>query len=165
MNDGGATRPDPRTEEAARAAACLIGQWGEGWNAHDIGSLAALVTADVAFVNVAGKRLLGREEFREHHQTIHRAQLRESTWRTLGWEWCHLPGAQLLTHVEWMIRGERDATSLPRAPRSGVFTWLLISTKAGCRIRAAHNTDMREGIHHRTEGGLRARLELEGGCP
>ena len=161
MDDCRAICPDSERNEAARRVSCLVSRWGEGWNAHDMDALALLLTADVAFVSVAGKRLVGREEFRRHHEAIHQSQMRDTTWRTLGWDWSPLPGAQLLVHVEWMIEGERDANGLPRARRLGVFTWLVVTTDEGCRMRAAHNTDMRAGTYHRTEGGIRARLEFE----
>jgi ketosteroid isomerase-like protein len=150
MNHGTTTAPDTRTCEAARVIGHLIDQWCDGWNAHDIRALATLMAADIVFVTVAGKRLIGRDEFREHHEAIHTAHLRDSTWHTLGWEWDHLPGGQFLIHLEWMIQGERDATGLSRVPRMGVFTWLVTATDASCRIRAAHNTDLRAGVHHRT---------------
>src|SRR5438477_5978733 len=118
MNDDRANA-DSEAEAAARAITCVVDLWSEAWNAHDIPTLASLVTSDVVFVTVAGKRLIGREEFRQHHQSIHGAHLRDSRWRTLGWERCHLTGRQLLAHIEWMILGERDVTDLPRLPRLG----------------------------------------------
>src|SRR6185369_4864724 len=143
--------------------ACLVRRWGQAWNTHDMEALAKLVTDDVAFVTVAGKRLLGREEFRRHHQSIHQDQMRDSTWRTLGWESRHLPGAHVLVHVEWTIEGDRDPDQTVRPRRFGVFTWLVATTSDGCCIRAGHNTDMRPGINHRTESAVRARVHIDGG--
>jgi uncharacterized protein (TIGR02246 family) len=148
--------------QAVERAAGLVNRWCQAWNAHDMDALAALVTDDVAFVTVSGNRLLGREEFRRHHQNIHQDQMRESTWQTLAWEWRHLPAALLLVHVEWTIDGDRDPDGAPRPRRFGLFTWLLALTNENCSILAAHNTDLRPGIGHRSERAIRARLEIEG---
>lgn len=149
--------------QAVERAACLVSRWCQAWNAHDIDALAALVTDDVAFVTVSGNRLLGRDEFRRHHQNIHQDQMRESTWQTLGWEWRHLPPALLLVHVEWTIDGDRNPTGVALRPRRfGLFTWLLAMTNDDYRILAAHNTDLRPGISHRSVRAIRARLEIEG---
>src|SRR5215208_1760133 len=108
MRDHHRTSSDAIEDDVSGPVGSLVGRWGQAWNTHDMNALAALVTDDVAFVNVSGKRLLGREEFRRHHESIHHDQMRDSTWHTLGSEWRQLPGAQLLVHVEWTIGGDRD---------------------------------------------------------
>jgi uncharacterized protein (TIGR02246 family) len=162
MRDHHRTSSDAIEDDVSGPVGSLVDRWGQAWNTHDMDALSALVTDDVAFVTVAGKRLLGREEFCRHHESIHHDQMRDSTWHTLGSEWRHLPGAQLLVHVEWTIGGDRDPGGALRAQRFGVFTWLVAMTSEGCRIRAAHNTDMRPGINYRTEAAIRAKLEIEG---
>jgi uncharacterized protein (TIGR02246 family) len=127
----------------------LVETWAAAWNAHDMQSAAALVAADVDFVTVAGRWLKGRDEFLRHHRDIHRRQMRDTTWATLGYEVRRLHEDFALAHLEWAISGERDADGAPRAARSGIFTWVVASTRDARLITAAHNTNLRADTSHR----------------
>jgi len=127
----------------------LVEAWAAAWNAHDMQRAAALVAADVDFVTVAGRWLKGRDEFLCHHRDIHRRQMRDTTWATLGYEVRRLHEDFALAHLEWVISGERDADGGPRAARSGIFTWVVASTGDARLITAAHNTNLRADTSHR----------------
>ena len=127
----------------------LVEAWAAAWNAHDMQRAAALVAADVDFVTVAGRWLKGRDEFLRHHRDIHRRQMRDTTWATLGYEVRRLHEDFALAHLEWVISGERDADGGPRAARSGIFTWVVASTGDARLITAAHNTNLRADTSHR----------------
>jgi uncharacterized protein (TIGR02246 family) len=155
----------PSSETSEQAMASLIDRWGFAWNAHDADALARLVSDDVRFVTVAGKRLLGRAEFHDHHRSIHAGQMRDSAWRTLGWEQRSLPGGLLLAHVEWTIDGDCDADLRPRPRRFGVFTWIVAASAGRMAIVAAHNTNLDAGVEHRTAAAVNAMTQIEGGPP
>jgi uncharacterized protein (TIGR02246 family) len=127
----------------------LVEAWAAAWNAHDMQRAAALVAADVDFVTVAGRWLKGRDEFLRHHRDIHRRQMRDTTWATLGYEVRRLREDFALAHLEWTISGERAADGAPRSARSGIFTWVVASTRGAWLITAAHNTNLRADTSHR----------------
>ena len=110
---------------------------------------ARLVAPEVEFVTVAGLWLRGRAEFLGHHQNIHRAHLRESTWTTHGHDVRPLRADLELVHLEWTIAGERDTDGSIRPPRSGVFTWIVDYQGGAPLIAAAHNTDRRAHVRPR----------------
>ena len=130
----------------------LIEAWTDTWNAHDMHAAAGLVDVDVDFVTVAGRWLRGRAEFLRHHHDIHRRHMRETTWVTLGYETRELRDDLALAHLEWTIRGERDADGAPRPHRSGTFTWVIARTRGRWLISAAHNTNLRADTTHRLAG-------------
>jgi uncharacterized protein (TIGR02246 family) len=134
---------------AMKTIAALVEAWTSAWNRHDMRAAAALVRRDVDFVTVAGLWLRGRAEFLEHHQAIHGQHLRDSAWQTHGYEVRPLSDALGLVHLEWTIAGERQGDGGLRAPRSGVFTWLVDHPAGDWGIVAAHNTDLRPGVAHR----------------
>ena len=105
---------------------------------------AALVAPDVDFVTVAGLWLRGRDEFLRHHSRIHQRHLRDSAWTTRRHSMRPLRDGVAVVHVEWTISGEYDVDEVPRPPRSGVFTWVVLETDGAWRITAAHNTNGRD---------------------
>ena len=122
----------------------VVTSWAETWNAHDMMACAQLVAPDVDFVTVRGLRLRGRDEFLRHHVAIHQRHLRDSLWATRGYSSRRLRDDVVVVHHEWTISGEYDEAGAPRAPRSGIFTWVLLETDGAWRIAAAHNTNCRE---------------------
>ena len=47
-----------------------------------------------------------------------------------------------LAHLEWRIEGDRDPDGRARAPRRGLFIWVLTIDGAMALIAAAHNTNL-----------------------
>lgn len=127
----------------------LVADWGLAWNQHRMHQAARLVAIDVDFVNVAGRRLKGRAEFLDFHQEIHRTQMRDSVWTTLGHELRFVRDDFGIAHVEWRIEGDRNEDGSHRAGRLGVFTWLVVPVDEGFEISAAHNSNLRPDIAHR----------------
>ena len=132
--------------DVATLAHRLTEAWSDAWNAHDVPAAAVLVTPDVDFVTVAGLWLRGRAEFVRHHEDIHRRHLRASSWATHGCEARWLRADLALLHVQWTITGEQDVEGALRAPRSGVFTWVIDCGSESPLIVAAHNTNLRAGV-------------------
>ena len=139
----------PGSASSTEAASLLVTAWAKAWNANDMEASAGLLTEDVDFINVGGKWLSGRAEFLEYHKRIHLAQMRDSEWTNCGHEVKHVRDDLALVHFEWKIRGDHNIDDSPRAPRSGVFTWLIARSSQGWAILAAHNTDHRAGVAHR----------------
>jgi uncharacterized protein (TIGR02246 family) len=136
--------------DSAGAAKVLSDAWAAAWNAHDMEAAAGLVTADVEFVNVAGRWLRGRAEFLAYHRSIHAAQMRDSRWISLAVDTRPLRNDLALIHLEWVIEGDCDPDGTPRAPREGIFTWIAAREGDGAwRIAVAHNTNLRTDVHHR----------------
>lgn len=127
----------------------LVDNWGLAWNQHRMDQAARLVAVDVDFVNVAGRRLKGRAEFLNFHQDIHRTQMRDSVWTTLGHEVRFVRGDLGIAHVEWRIEGDRNEDGSHRAARLGVFTWLVVPVDEGFEISAGHNSNLRPDVAHR----------------
>jgi uncharacterized protein (TIGR02246 family) len=135
------TRDDVSTPEH-RAAAAIAEQWQCAWNAHRMDRMASLLAHDVDFVNVTGRWLRGRAEFLEHHVRVHEMQMRESRWTNLNLNVRAISADVVLAHLEWRIEGDRDPDGRSRAPRCGVFTWVVAFDGTEALILAAHNTNV-----------------------
>jgi uncharacterized protein (TIGR02246 family) len=125
-----------------RAAGELAARWAQAWNRHDMSTLGELVTEDADWVTVAGVRLQGRAQIEQTHERLHRAALAHSTWTNLGLSVAPVADGLGLVHLSWSIQGDRDAQGVERAPRHGIFSWLLVDTKGRWKIRAAHGTNV-----------------------
>lgn len=123
-------------------------RWQRAWNHHDMDEIAAWVAPDVDFVTVTGLWLRGRAEFLEQHRRLHHTQMRDSAWTTLASTARLVCEGLALQHVEWCIEGDRDPDETSRAPRRGVFTW-VISLHDPLSILAAHNTNLAAHVRHR----------------
>jgi len=129
--------------------AAIVAEWTQAWNAHDEVALACLVTADVDFVNVAGRWLQGAEEFRQWHRMIHQTHLRRSVWSTRNYRLRPLADNLVLVHLEWTIDGALAPNGHGKPQRNGIFTWLVAPHDGLWRIIAAHNTNLADGAFHR----------------
>lgn len=109
----------------------ICGSWAAAWNSHDVDMLSELVQPDVEFVTVAGVWLRGSPEFRAHHADMHLRQMRESTWTDIATRVRVVQSDLILMHLQWAIAGDCDPDGAPRAPRRGIFTWLLAGTAGG----------------------------------
>ncbi len=131
-----------RSTSQHEAAAALAERWQSAWNRHRIENAAALLAPDADFVNVAGKWLRGRSQFLEHHVRLHQMQMRESRWTNLALTLRTLSEQWALAHLEWRIEGDCDPDGRARAPRRGLFTWVLAIDGPTAVITAAHNTNV-----------------------
>lgn len=147
---------DGQARDAGSQIVSLVAGWEEAWNAHDAEALAALVTPDVEFVNVAGRWLRNRKEFFAWHRMVHGAHLSASIWTTRQCRARALHPNLILVHLEWMISGERSHDGMLRHPRSGIFSWIVSHDAGRWCIAAAHNTNLAEGVVHRLSGPLQA---------
>ncbi len=138
-------RQAPPCEESSLA-------WQGAWNRHDADALAALVTPDVEFVTVAGLWLRGRQEFLAHHRLMHATQMRDSLWTNIRATRRTLGGGHALQHLEWRIEGDFNPDGTRRAPRHGIFTWVL-QLRPSPLILAGHNTNDGSHLAHRLAGG------------
>ena len=130
----------------------IVTQWQHAWNAHDAVALAELVETDVDFVTVAGRWLQGVQEFVDWHREIHLRHMRDSRWSNGRYRLRRLDDNICLVHLEWTTVGDRDIEDAPRAPRHGIFTWLVARRGDSWRIFAAHNTELRDNSRHRLQG-------------
>ncbi|HUG12368.1 MAG TPA: SgcJ/EcaC family oxidoreductase [Opitutaceae bacterium] len=130
--------PGGSDTEALRAVAR---EMAESWNAHDMRRFAALFTNDADFMNVAATHWKGREQIEAEHTRLHAGQFRESM-LAVDEVAVQFPTRDMaLVHVRWNIRGDRNADDTARQPRGGVFSWVVLRTSQGWRIRSAHNTN------------------------
>lgn len=132
------------------AFSSICAAWARAWNQHHVDGLAKLVCPNVEFVTVAGVWLRGVDEFKKHHAEIHRSQMKESTWTNVAQQFRQLGENLFLAHLEWTIVGDRDPDGAPRPPRLGIFTWLAVAGPSAWTIQAAHNTNLRDGLLHRS---------------
>jgi uncharacterized protein (TIGR02246 family) len=127
--------------ELTLTAEALAQKWQSAWNRHDMDALAALTTEDVEFVNVGGRWLRGRADFREHHAELHQVTFAESTWTTRHVKVKLLRPEVAIAHIEWSLKGDRNRDGTAREPRDGIFTWVLVKSGERWLIAAAHNTN------------------------
>ncbi|UUZ72691.1 SgcJ/EcaC family oxidoreductase [Polaromonas sp. P1(28)-8] len=125
-----------------QAAAVLAERWQRAWNRHRMESAADLLAPEADFVNVVGHWMRGRSQFLEHHVRLHQMQMRDSRWTNLSLTLRTHSEKLALAHLEWRIEGDRDPDGQTRAPRRGLFTWVIAFDGATAVITAAHNTNV-----------------------
>jgi len=106
--------------------------------------LASLLTDDADFVNVGARHWKGRQQIEAEH-AARLGQFNESVWSTKAVAVQFLKPDFALVHVDWALRGDKDADGTPRPPRGGVFTWVVVKQGSGWLIRAAQNTNLGPG--------------------
>ncbi len=121
-------------------------KWQDGWNRHDMKALAALMADDVDFVTVSGTWQKTAKEFEEYYAKRHVMQYKESVWTLKNTEVRFIKPDVALAHVEWSLKGDKDADGTPRPPRQGIFTWVLEKRKGKWLIIASQNTNLREPV-------------------
>ena len=124
------------------AVAVIAAEWQAAWNAHDMSRMAALLTDDADFVNVAGRHWNGKAEIEQVHSELHKTQFQASVWENGTVQVQSLKSDLALVHLGWSVRGDFDPDGTPRTPRNGLFSWLLVEKPGGWFIRAAHNTNI-----------------------
>lgn len=122
----------------------LATRWEQAWNRHDMKQLASLLTDDADFVNVGARHWKGRQQIEAEH-AARLGQFNESVWSTKAVAVQFLKPDFALVHVDWALRGDKDADGTPRPPRGGVFTWVVVKQGSGWLIRAAQNTNLGPG--------------------
>ena len=120
----------------------LVQAWETAWNAHDMKLMAALLTDDADFVNVAGLHWKGKREIEVEHAKRHETNLKSSVWVTREIRLQALSGEIALAHISWSLSGDADFDGTPRAPRDGIFAWLLAKKGDRWLIRAVQNTNL-----------------------
>ena len=143
----------------------LISVWADCWNVHDMERARTLVADDVEFVTVAGLWLRGGDEFLAHHRQIHRNQMRDSRWTSLGYNVNPIDSRLSVVHLEWTIAGDREPDGTPRVRRFGLFTWLTERRDGRSFILVAHNSDLRPGVQHRLSDRCCKDISACGGEP
>ena len=120
----------------------IASRWQDAWNRHDMDALSSLVAEDVDFVNVGARWMRNRQEFKDHHAERHQIVFKESVWTTKNVHLKFIRSDVAVVHVEWSIRGDRNADGTPREPREGLFTWVVEKQNGRWLIVAAQNTNV-----------------------
>jgi uncharacterized protein (TIGR02246 family) len=118
-------------------------RFAETWNVHDLDAMADLFSDDADFVNVAGERLHGRLRIRDVHAQRHRMQFRDSVLTIKSVVVRFLEPDIAVAHIQWDLKGDRDADGTSRAPRQGLMSWVVTKRQGTWRIESAHNTNVR----------------------
>jgi uncharacterized protein (TIGR02246 family) len=118
-------------------------RWDDAWNRHDIKALGALVAEDIRFVNVAGNVLNGRDEFEKLQTRTHATQFKDSVRTVTGTDIKFLTPEIAVAHVQWGMKGDKDADGTPRPPRNGVMMQVLVKRSGAWIIVAVQNTNVR----------------------
>ena len=124
------------------AMAVIAAEWQVAWNTHDMSRMAALLTDDADFVNVAGSHWNGKVRIEQVHSELHKTRFHASVWENGAIHVQSLRSDLALVHLAWSVRGDFDPDGTPRTPRNGLFSWLVIEKQGGWFIRAAHNTNI-----------------------
>ena len=133
-----------QTADDEAAIRKLADQYETGWNTHDMSLLAAMRADDIDFVVVTGEHRKGREASMAKLGDQHRTQFRDSVWTNEKISVQFLRPDVALAHIEWAIKGDRNADDTPRPPRHGIFTWVVVKDGTVWKLRAAHNTNKRQ---------------------
>ena len=140
---GALSRADVKSSPEDEAAIRRVeAKWQEGWNAHDMKALTALLADDVDFVTVAGNWLIGKADFERHHAERHAMQFKESVWTTNDVKVAFLKPDIALAHVKWSLRGDKNPDGTPRPPRTGIFTQVIVKQDGRWLIRASQNVNV-----------------------
>jgi uncharacterized protein (TIGR02246 family) len=130
-----------QTLDDEQAIRKLATQFEQAWNTHDMTRLGEITTDDVDFVNVAGLHWKGQPEVIREHAERHKVRFRNSVWTTENVSVQFLGAGTALVHLDWQTRGDLDFELKPWPPRKGIFSWLVIKSAGGWKIRAVQNTD------------------------
>ena len=129
-------------ESAGQAAVVeTVSAWVTRWNAHDAPALGSLLTPDVDFVLVNGRKLHGREEFTRVHGEQFAGRYDQSLFAENGdVAVSFLKPDVALAHWRWTITGVRNPDGTPAPTYHGIFTWVLVEAHGKWEVRAAQNT-------------------------
>lgn len=126
-----------------RVIRASVQHWGSAWNCGDMVAASDLFCEDADFVNVRGSHWHGRAQIEAKHAELHQLQLKNSVFAPLKVDVQGLGADTALVHLHWSLRGDHDLDGTPRAPREGVFSWLMLRQgQDRWRIRSAHNTNI-----------------------
>ena len=115
------------------------------WNSHELDRMDPLVTDDIDWVNVDGGRGKGREQVVGGHVRVHATpKFKDSVMTIDRVEVAPVRTDIAVAHVYWSIKGDRDNDGTARAPRNGLFTWLMVNDGKTWRIRASHNSNKQQ---------------------
>jgi uncharacterized protein (TIGR02246 family) len=120
----------------------IIGRCDDAWNHHDMAAFADLFSEQADFVNVRGSHWKSRAEIERELSKLHQAQFKDSVQTIRGFQIQCVQAGVALVHIEWGMRGDRDADGTPRQPRQGIYTWVMAAQDGEWRIRASHNTNV-----------------------
>jgi uncharacterized protein (TIGR02246 family) len=118
-------------------AAELATSFADAWNQHDMDSLAGLFHEDAGFVNVRGSYLIGREQIRAQHATVHSGPYKDSVVRVQVVDVRELAPDVLLAHVRTELDGDPRASG---QTRHSLVTFVIERRAGVWRFTAAHNT-------------------------
>src|SRR4051794_17977704 len=90
------------------AVVVIAAEWQAAWNTHDMSRMAALLTEDADFVNVAGRHLNGKAEIEQVHSELHKTRFRASVWENGAMQVQTLGSDLALVHLAWSVRGDFD---------------------------------------------------------
>jgi uncharacterized protein (TIGR02246 family) len=130
----------PGRDEAAVNA--VLRAFEEAWNRHDMDSLANLFADDADFVNVVGKRWLGRAAIKEAHVATHTTIFRNSH-LVVGDTSVRFPKPDVaVARSRWDLTGHTTPAGLAAPPRKGFVTNVLVKSKGKWQIVVTQNTDI-----------------------
>src|SRR5262245_2362433 len=98
-------KTDRLTDEAAIKQ--IAKDFESAWNKHDMDALASLFVEDADFVHVAGSRLKGRKEVKDHHAKMHAMQFKDSVFAVTEVQVKFLKPDLALAHIQQSIKGDK----------------------------------------------------------
>ena len=122
----------------------LLDKWERYWNTHNMDSMRIMLRPDVDFITVGGSWLKGKAEAVNNHKEKHATTFKTSIWTTNSVEIKYIKPDLAIIHLRWGITGDFDPDGTPRAPRQGIFTWVVPKQNAQWLLLAVHNVNIRE---------------------
>jgi uncharacterized protein (TIGR02246 family) len=115
--------------------------FADAWANHDGKQLAAIMAADVDFVDVAGDWLRGRRDFELYHSRLLSTRFRDSTLTPLRISVRYLRPDLAVLHWSWKVEGDRNFDQTLRKPRFGLFTMIVAKKGGEWLVEVAQNTN------------------------
>lgn len=131
--------PPGRDEEAVKA---VVRAFEEAWNRHDMDSFASLFADDADFVNVRGRRWLGRPAIKEAHVASHTTIFKNSRLVMGDTSVRFLKPDVAVARSHWDLTGHTTRAGDAAPPREGILTNVLVKSNGKWQIVVTQNTDI-----------------------
>ena len=120
----------------------IVNEFEVAWNHHDMDALAMLFANDADFVNVIGRRWVGREAIKKAHAASHATIFKMSTLKIGDTTVRFLKPDVAVARSVWALSGMTSENGQVAPTRTGILTHVLIRADGHWLIVETQNTDI-----------------------
>jgi uncharacterized protein (TIGR02246 family) len=127
---------------ATEAIAKIIQNHERAWNNHDRQAFESIFTDDADFVNVIGRRAIGREQIGADFENIHKTFMRDTHLKILTWDARFVAPGVAVVRLRWQMSGmaKIPGWNVPDV-RNGLLTYVAVERNREWKVTAVQNTD------------------------